>query len=160
MANESKKDNAVEHLGITEDEFDKLVYDCIDVYNEVPDPSIVLSVHAAIPVVRQRMLGEDGAGISTYEKALAGVMFTMGKGLMMTKVKRIVDNAERMIGNNLSMQIIFKYVMNSMLNVMGVQEGVGDGDEPCTDHDCENCANKNVRKKGSCGEEEKPEDEG
>lgn len=135
MANELKKDNAVEHLGITEDEFDKLVCDCIDVYNQVPGPSIVLSVHAAIPVVRQRMLGEDGAGISTYEKALAGVMFTMGKDLTMTKVKRTVDNASRMMDNHLPVQVIFKYVMDCLLKVMSVQEGVGGGNEPCTDHD-------------------------
>ena len=133
MENELKNDKAVEHLGITEDEFDKLVRDCIDVYNKFADPSIVPSMHAAIPVVRQRMLGEDGAGISAYEKALAGVMFTMGKGLVITKVKQIVDSASRMMDNHLPMRDIFKYVMNGMLNVMNEQEDVNDEDEPCTD---------------------------
>ncbi len=135
MSNESNRESAMEHLGITEDEFDQLVHDCIEAYNSVPGPSIVQSVHAAIPVVRHKMLGEDGAGISMYEKALAGVMFSMGKGLVASKVKRILDAASRLMEKKAPLPVIYKRVMESMLGLIGEEIGGDEEDKPCTDGD-------------------------
>jgi hypothetical protein len=127
MSNESNRESAMEHLGITEDEFDQLVHDCIEAYNSVPGSSVVQSVHAAIPVVRHKMLGEDGAGISMYEKALAGVMFSMGKGLAASKVKRILDAASRLMEMKAPLPVIYKCVMESLLAIVGME--FDDGDE-------------------------------
>jgi hypothetical protein len=127
MSNESNRESAMEHLGITEDEFDQLVHDCIEAYNSVPGSSVVQSVHAAIPVVRHKMLGEDGAGISMYEKALAGVMFSMGKGLVASKVKRILDAASRLMEKKAPLPAVYKHVMESLLAIVGME--FDDGDE-------------------------------
>ena len=128
----SSKENVIEALGITEDEFDQLVRDCIDAYNADESKSVAVSMHAAIPLVRKKML-DDESEISRYEKVLAGVMFSMGKGFVTSKVKKVLDVAKALGGVPESVAI--GELITSLIKLVGQLQPRPDEPRPCTNDD-------------------------
>jgi hypothetical protein len=130
----SAKEKVIEALGITEDEFDQLVRDCIDAYNADESKSVAVSMHAAIPLVRKKML-DDESEISRYEKVLAGVMFSMGKGFVTSKVKNVLDVAAAKALGGVPESIAIGELITSLIKIVGQLQPRPDKSKPCTNDD-------------------------
>lgn len=138
-----------EKVGYSEKEFEQLLENAVNAYNETGQ-EITDKVIAAAKLIRTETLAENREEVSVYEKTLISIGFLLGSFQVRSMTGQILDKAATMkkIGF-VPDEVILGMLVNQLVDNLMMDE-----------HDCENCASKNECKKGSCGEEEKPEDEG
>ena len=137
-----------EKVGYSEKEFEQLLENAVNAYNET-GREITDKVIAAAKLIRTETLAENGEEVSVYEKTLISIGFLLGSFQVRSMTGQILDKAATMKKIGFAPdEVILGMLVNQLVDNIMMDE-----------HDCENCESKNECKKGSCGEEEKPEDE-
>lgn len=139
-----------EKVGCSEKEFEQLLENAVNAYNKASG-EITDKVIVAAKLIRTETLADNGEEeVSVYEKTLISIGFLLGSFQVRSMTGQILDKAASMKKLGIMPdEVILGMLVSQLVDNILMDE-----------HDCENCANKNECKKGSCGEEEKPEDEG